>query len=344
MITDNSNAETSTEGISRLVPRQRRWSIFLKVLKVGLTLLILGVVVHSVDLSSAWENIANQNLALVALAVVVMTLQIGIGGTRWLIILKRLGARPMLWETVKLFYVSVFVNSYVWGGIGGDLVRAWLSYRSNISAKTAVTSVILDRVAALLGVASLVLLTAPIFLSRAGVSVPMLLPILISMVGLVGTLVAAQFERLPGRWLRFRALRLLHDLGGSVRAVFLRPASGFPLVGVAILGQTALATATYTMAVSLGMNISLLECVVLMQPVALVTNLPISVGGWGVRETAMIALFGLVGVPAGATLVLSIQLGLLSLIVALPGGLLWLVLKSGTPSLSAEPSLEPGNR
>ena len=45
--------------------------------------------------------------------------------------------------------------------VGGDLLRAWLSYRGNISGKTAVTSVVLDRVAALVAVASLVLLTAP---------------------------------------------------------------------------------------------------------------------------------------------------------------------------------------
>ena len=79
--------------------------------------------------------------------------------------------------------------------------------------------------AALVGLASLVLLTAPTFLSRVGVSLPMLVPIFLSMVGLVGLLLAAQFERLPKSWLRFRALRLLHDLSGSVRIVFLRPAS-----------------------------------------------------------------------------------------------------------------------
>jgi len=111
-----------------------------------------------------------------------------------------------------------------------------------------------------------------------------------------------------------------------------------PVAITAALGGLA---ATYTVATSLNMQVTLLDCIVLMQPVALVANLPISVGGWGVRETAMIALFGLIGVPASATLVLSIQLGLLSLIVALPGGLLWLALKSRAPSLSVASSSSP---
>jgi glycosyltransferase 2 family protein len=341
MPTDNSSADTSPEKAPRPAPGKRKWSHLSAILKIGLTLLILGLVVRAVDLTSAWDNIAKQNLPLVVLAGIVMVFQIGLGGTRWFIILRRLDAKPSPWETLKLFYVSVFFNSYVWGGIGGDLVRAWLSYRNNISAKTAITSVVLDRAAALAGVAALVLLTAPFFLYRVGASLPLLVPIFVSMVGLVAIFVAAQFDRLPIRWLRFRALSFLQGLGGSVRQVFLKPTSLLPVIGVAILGQTALGAATYTVATSLNMQVTLLECVVLMQPVALVANLPISVGGWGVRETAMIALFGLIGVPASATLVLSIQLGLLSLIVALPGGLLWLALKSRAPSLSVASSSSP---
>jgi hypothetical protein len=74
-------------------------------------------------------------------------------------------------------------------------------------------------------------------------------------------------------------------------------------------------------------QITLLDCVVLMQPVALITALPISIGGWGVRETAIIAMLGLVGVPTSAALLLSIQLGLLSIAISLPGGILWLLVR-----------------
>ena len=124
MPTDNSSAETSSEKAPRPAPGQRKWSHLSAILKIGVTLLILGLVVRSVDLSSAWDHIANQNLPLVVLAGIVLVFQVGLGGTRWFIILRRLDAKPSLWETLKLFYVSVFFNSYVWGGIGGDLARA----------------------------------------------------------------------------------------------------------------------------------------------------------------------------------------------------------------------------
>jgi uncharacterized membrane protein YbhN (UPF0104 family) len=64
----------------------------------------------------------------------------------------------------------------------------------------------------------------------------------------------------------------------------------------------------------------------LMQPVALLTSLPISIGGWGVRETAMIGLLGLVGVPASAALVLSVELGLITMAASLPGLVFWFLI------------------
>ncbi len=42
----------------------------------------------------------------------------------------------------------------------------------------------------------------------------------------------------------------------------------------------------------------------LVPPVMLITMLPISIAGWGVRESALVAGFGLVGIGAGDALAL----------------------------------------
>ena len=56
----------------------------------------------------------------------------------------------------------------------------------------------------------------------------------------------------------------------------------------------------------------------------LITTIPLTIGGWGVRENAMIIGFGLVGVSSDAALALSVLLGLVGLFTTLPGGLVWL--------------------
>jgi len=53
--------------------------------------------------------------------------------------------------------------------------------------------------------------------------------------------------------------------------------------------------------------------------------LPISIGGWGLRELAVVSLLGAHGVPAERALLFSVCFGLVLLIGSLPGALAWLL-------------------
>jgi glycosyltransferase 2 family protein len=305
----------------------RRSSTLITVLKVSLSILAIATVLMTVDLSAAWHRMVNQNIWLLVLAAAIMSIQIGLGGLRWRVILKELGAPTKLWHSLRLFYIAAFFNSYLWSSIGGDVMRAWLSHRAHVNASTAVTSVLLDRVAAVAGVALLVLATAPLFMTRAGYIVSGFVPAGIALAGLAGIYVVAQVHRLPLDWQRTRLMRGCQSLSSATRTIFFHPAAALPALGLAVLAQSAMAISAYVVGLSLDIGLTLLDSLILMQPVALIASLPISIGGWGVREIAMIALLGLVDIPANAVLSLSVQLGLLVMVVSLPGLPLWLSLK-----------------
>ena len=80
----------------------------------------------------------------------------------------------------------------------------------------------------------------------------------------------------------------------------------------------------FILAAGLGLEVSLLDCIVLIPPILLVLSIPISIGGWGVREGAIVWGFALVGVPNDAALALSLLFGVVGLVVSLPGGIVWL--------------------
>jgi glycosyltransferase 2 family protein len=146
----------------------------------------------------------------------------------------------------------------------------------------------------------------------------------IAIAGLMGIAVVAQLERLPQNWRRLPLVRLVQDLGGATRRVLLKPGA-ISVFAMATMAQVAMALAAYILALGLRVEVGLIGCLALMQPVALLTALPISIGGWGVREAAMIGLFALVGVPAHAALLLSVSLGLLAIVVSLPGAVIWVL-------------------
>jgi uncharacterized membrane protein YbhN (UPF0104 family) len=215
--------------------------------------------------------------------------------------------------------------------VGGDAVRIWLTYRNNIRVATATISVVLDRVAALAGVAIIVLVMAPFFTRVVGsvYVVPAMIFAAFAVIGLLGIVVVAQLDRISiGRWARFRLVDQLVALGGATRQVFLQPATSIPVLMLGVASQAGASLAVYAIARSLGLNITAIECLILMQPVTLFATLPISIGGWGVREAAMVTFLGLVGVPPSAAVIVSIQIGFLGVVVSLPGGLLFLLQRS----------------
>jgi hypothetical protein len=85
---------------------------------------------------------------------------------------------------------------------------------------------------------------------------------------------------------------------------------------------------------TLGITIGPIAMAAVMSLVTLVVILPISIAGWGVREVSFVTLLGLLGVEREAALLLSVEVGLLTMLVSLPGAVLWLItrhLRDGSP-------------
>jgi uncharacterized membrane protein YbhN (UPF0104 family) len=55
------------------------------------------------------------------------------------------------------------------------------------------------------------------------------------------------------------------------------------------------------------------------------TFIPISIGGWGVREGAALLAFGLFGTPPEDALAISILFGLVYSVIGLFGGVVWML-------------------
>lgn len=339
-----AEAEQATASAKPARPSRARLFTIVKIVLSALALCFLAL---KVDLAAVWQHMTSQSPWLVAGAVLALSAQVILGALRWRTILESLGARAPLVETLRVFYVAAFFSNWLWGGaVAGDGVRAWLSLRMQMRVMRAVTSVILDRAVAVAGVAILVIITAPLFALQLGGTATAgatsatsatsatwtpwaaWAPAVAAGALLIGIGVATQIHRLPLSWHRHRLLGAVQTLSIETRAIFLRPAVALAALGLAVAAQFAMSLAAYALAWSMDIGLSLLNCLVLIQPVVLATALPISVGGWGVRETAMIALLALVGVPASAALALSVQLGLLSMVAALPGLALWLRLKN----------------
>ena len=95
--------------------------------------------------------------------------------------------------------------------------------------------------------------------------------------------------------------------------------AGVSLVLLCLLTNLNLSVASLWLGKSLGLTLTFLDYVVFIPIVTLITTLPISIGGWGVREGATVVLFGALGVVSHNALAFSVLFGLVIAVSSLPG-------------------------
>jgi hypothetical protein len=83
--------------------------------------------------------------------------------------------------------------------------------------------------------------------------------------------------------------------------------------------------AVWCIAHALTAPLDAMDSIFLVPPVMLITMVPISVAGWGVRESAMVAALSYAGIGNSQGLLVSVLFGMGSLVLGLIGGAVWIV-------------------
>jgi uncharacterized membrane protein YbhN (UPF0104 family) len=133
----------------------------------------------------------------------------------------------------------------------------------------------------------------------------------------------------PRRFLAF-ALRGVVGAAWSARrgrAMLRAWPSGAMALSISIVCQLLVGAAVFLLLRDLGQPVSLVTVVFLFTFVQLVSMLPISFAGWGLREGGMVLAFRFAGVPAEDALGASILFGICQLGSSLPGAVIWLGLQ-----------------
>jgi len=296
-------------------------------LKILFSAALIGWAVSGVDPQAAKVRILQMAPEMIIPVVLAFGVQYVICALRWGSVLRSVDS-PLAFKTgLRLFYIGSFFNQTLPASVGGDAVRAYLAYRHGVSLRGALIGVMLERVATVTGLVLLVAVVLPAFLLRVGADVGgwMVPTVVIILAGLVGgTVFVAFLDRLPQSYHRWRIVRGLSYLAVDTRKLFFSPWPALRVLGWSALGHANLTVAVYFLTLALNLEVSLLDCFALFLPVLLVMSLPISIAGWGVREQGMIYMFAMIGIPDDGAVVLSILFGLFTLVLALPGGLVWL--------------------
>ncbi|HTW54622.1 MAG TPA: lysylphosphatidylglycerol synthase transmembrane domain-containing protein [Stellaceae bacterium] len=322
-MTDSVPALRPTDALRAIVARfagVRHLPLFLK---LAVSIGFVALISRHVDGRALIERLHGQSLFWLAGTALLGLVQIALLSVRWQQILKALGGESGFGSAVAVTYMGCFFGAFLFGPTGGDVARAMLAPSSSLGRRGIVHSVLFERVASVIGLG---LAVTPLVLFDVGPfarSAPLLATLAVVPASFVGIALIVWLARAIGD----RAGALFFPLRGIDRS-WHRVARRWPrfaaTVALATIGQLLVAVEAWTLAQAQHLGVSLIDFAILMPPVMLVVALPISAGGWGVREGAVVAALALVGVGTAPALVLSVELGLIGTLVSLPGGAIWL--------------------
>jgi uncharacterized membrane protein YbhN (UPF0104 family) len=245
----------------------------------------------------------------VTIALALTLLQVFVLSWRWRYTAARLGIDLPLRVAIDEYYLAIFINQVLPGGVIGDVSRAWRHAQSDVPAGPAVRAVILERLSAQL----VMTLTAVVsILSFAWLPARLRAALAALTLALLGgaTLLVGRTRR-P----HTPVGRLLDDARDALLArgaLWTQSITGIAVVAsyIAVFLAAARAVGVETPAGIL---------LPLVAPVLMTMLIPASIAGWGFREAAAAALWGGVGLTPEDGAAVSVAYGLVVLASSAPG-------------------------
>ncbi|MCR4439409.1 MAG: lysylphosphatidylglycerol synthase transmembrane domain-containing protein [bacterium] len=302
---------------------------------------LIALLFLRVNLDGIWEAMRQADASFLAAAFSLLFVGYLISTLRWQMLLKALGIHLPFRHLLASYCVAIFVGNFLPSTVGGDAVRAYDTMRMSGRKAGPIAAVVVDR---LLGVLALVLFAAAVVLVRVEGSAhaPWLrwgvLTGLVVMVAMVAWIFWHRPAALPqedpssaeprGGLSGFagRAVGAFRAFGGNTAAL----TKG---IGYSLLLQANVVLHYYLVAKAVGITVGLGHFFLIVPIATILTMLPITINGIGIRENAFVFLLTpFVVHPSTAIAFTWIGFGMMLLYGAM-GGIVY-VLRRGASSVT----------
>ena len=286
-------------------------------LGAGILLLLLA---WFIDIDKAVAQLRQTDARWLIPACVVIQIQVVLSALRWQITAKRLGQPLTTGRAISEYYLATVGNLSLPGGVTGDAARVYRNRQSQ-SLSVSVHSVMIERLAgqlALLVVSIVGWLLWPLMKQGSapelGWQIPGVTVIFLVLVALSISLII----RLGPEWI----IRPITDFWPSLYTAWFSDMQWIVQSALSLLIVMSYLLVFLFSSYAVQAPLSIPATMTLVPLVLLSMLIPMSVGGWGVREASAAILWPFAGLSSEAGIATSVVYALISLIACLPGLLL----------------------
>jgi glycosyltransferase 2 family protein len=299
--------------------------ILLSTTKILISAALLYFSLRKVNLSELASRIDIASLGWIGLAIAVTFLQIFVGVLRWREISAECGAPLTTRQAMHYNVIGAFFNQTLPSSIGGDAVRLWLVARSGAGWRAATYSIFVDRAIGLIALAVMIVASLPWSYRLIGDPDGRAALLFVDLAALAGGAGFLILGRLRWPWLqRLWGMHHLHACSEIANRVMFSREHGPKIAVQSLLVHVLAVVIAWCVVQSIAAPVGFGQIFQLIPPVMLITMLPISIAGWGVREATMGLAFGYAGLMANEGVNVSLLYGAVAFIVGAFGGLVWI--------------------
>lgn len=305
-----------------------------KIISVSIRLLI-GIAIllflsNSFNLTDALRAILNANLYWIIFSLFIILILRVIVVIRWKIILDYQKLIIPFIELVKINYVSSAIGQVLPGGIGGDVLRGYKLTIKYKQLSNTTSSIILDRI---LGIGSMIIVAfvGSIIADIIGLKLNLSLYLaailfLLVLFFVVGHKININYKSLSNIKSKriLTILKKLEELYYSVTDVNKVKTIFLSVFSISIVVQLLRCLIFYLLFLAFGHSIDFIYLLITIPITLILSIIPISISGLGVREGALVYFLTSIGIPAEICIGVGLLFHVLQIVASLPGIMMWI--------------------
>jgi uncharacterized membrane protein YbhN (UPF0104 family) len=279
-------------------------------LKLIISLGILGYLVSQISLTSFWKALLDARHIYIILAFLLYIIGQILSAYKWRLLAKTLGFRRKFKRFLSYYFIGMFFNLFFLGSIGGDVGKAYLLAGRRDSRMRAGYSILAERFTGGMALATIGVIA---LITSSSIDVIPLWLKLINWMGLDVKIAPPSIDVITW-WLNIGLITACV----AVWALVITIPFCFQIINIMVFALIGM---------SLNLDVPLGYYFVIVPLVDLVSILPISISGIGVREGSYVGLLYLAGVETSQGLAFGLLGFLVVMAASLLGGIIYV---SGT--------------
>lgn len=302
--------------------------------KAGVTAVLFYLLFRKLNFREFAATLHNARWDVLVLGVALLWIAHFICSVRWRLLMQPVMPPLPVRRLFGIYCIGLFFNLAFPTVIGGDVVKMYYAGKPSRRFVESFATTFLDRDAgmmAMMVIACTATLVRPVAIP--GVPAELILWGAAAVFACVNlALFAPPLHRLFGGFLIRLGLRRVAHKADAVSGVF-QSMGRNPLVLagsllISLLNQWLVITVTWVMAAGLHISVPYRYFLVFVPVITLISMVPVSLNGMGLREYAFVSLFGAIGVDHEACLALGLLSSAVIVLSAIPGGIVYLLYRT----------------